>query len=210
MKKESMSPKERWLAVLQRKTPDRIPMDYWGTSEITAKVLKHLGVSSRQEMDAKLHIDSPLTVTPKYNGPALAEGENIWGVITKTVDYGSGTYDECSNHPLADFETVDDIKKNYKFPTADLFDYTVIKSQIKGNEHRPIRGGGSEPFLMYKYLRGDEQAFMDLIINPEIVHYCMEQMYSFCYENTRRIYEAIPGQVLISYVAEDMGSQESL
>lgn len=29
MIRESMTPKERWLAVLRHEKPDRIPMDYW-------------------------------------------------------------------------------------------------------------------------------------------------------------------------------------
>ncbi len=79
-----------------------------------------------------------------------------------------------------------------------------------GKERRPIRGGGSEPFLTYKSLRGQEQAFMDLVLEPEIVHYCLDRLFDFCYESTRRIFEQIPGQVKITYVAEDLGSQESL
>ena len=51
---------------------------------------------------------------------------------------------------------------------------------------------------------------MDLILNPEIVHYCLDQLFDLAYQNTLRIYEAIPGRVLITYVAEDMGSQQSL
>lgn len=210
MPKETMTPKERWLAVLQRKAPDRIPMDYWGTAEITKKVLKHLKVDTVEEMDRILHIDRPLTVSPKYVGPKLSAGTDIWGIQHSEMSYETGCYNECAAHPLEKYETVDEIKANYVFPTADLFDYSTIPNQIEGMEHRPIRGGGSEPFLIYKYLRGDEQAFIDLLENPEIVHYCMEKMYGFCYENTRRIYEAIPNQVLISYIAEDMGSQEGL
>ena len=75
---------------------------------------------------------------------------------------------------------------------------------------RPIQGGGSEPFLTYTLLRGQQQALIDLVDNPELVHFCLDRLFGFCYENTRRIYEQIPGQVLISYVAEDMGSQRSL
>jgi len=71
-------------------------------------------------------------------------------------------------------------------------------------------GGGSEPFLVYKYLRGDEQAFIDLIENPEIVHYCLDRLFGLAYENTQRIYEQIPGKVTITYVAEDLGGQEDL
>ena len=51
---------------------------------------------------------------------------------------------------------------------------------------------------------------MDLVLNPEIVHYCLDRLFDFCYENTRRIYEQIPGKVMITYVAEDLGAQEGL
>jgi len=43
-----------------------------------------------------------------------------------------------------------------------------------------------------------------------MVHYCLEKLYGLAYEATRRTYEAIPGKVDFSYVAEDMGSQENL
>ena len=51
---------------------------------------------------------------------------------------------------------------------------------------------------------------MDLVLNPEMVHYCLDKLFDLAYENTRRIYEQIPGRVEITYVAEDLGSQESL
>jgi len=38
----------------------------------------------------------------------------------------------------------------------------------------------------------------------------MENMYGYCYENTRRIYEQIPGKVDVTSVAEDMGAQDRL
>jgi uroporphyrinogen decarboxylase len=51
---------------------------------------------------------------------------------------------------------------------------------------------------------------MDLVLNPEIVHYCLDQLFELAYQNTVRIYDAIPDKVMITYVAEDMGSQEGL
>ena len=51
---------------------------------------------------------------------------------------------------------------------------------------------------------------MDMVLNPEMVHYCLDKLFDLAYEWTRRVYEQIPGQVLITYVAEDLGSQESL
>jgi uroporphyrinogen decarboxylase len=126
------------------------------------------------------------------------------------MDYGMGVYPECIFHPLAQVATIEEIEANYTWPTADWFDYTGLPEQVRANEQRPIRGGGSEPFLKYAELRGLELAYMDLMDKPELVAYCLDKLFDFAYENTRRIFEAIPGKVLISYVAEDFGSQESL
>jgi len=208
--KESMTPKERWLAVLNREKPDRIPMDYWATGEATGKVMKYLGCSSVDEMFERLHIDRVVGVGPRYIGPPIKPGYDMYGCRYEKVDYGTGVYSECVYHPLAQYNSIEEIERNYTWPTADWFDYSVIPDQIKGKEMYPIRGGGSEPFLTYKNLRGMEQAYMDLILNPDLVHYCLDKLFDFCYENTLRIYEQIPGKVNISYVAEDFGSQEGL
>jgi uroporphyrinogen decarboxylase len=210
MHKETMTPKERWLAVLERRTPDRLPMDYWATPETTRTLMAHLQVDTPFAMYEKLHIDWLVTVGPAYVGPQLSPDVDMYGCRHRTIEYGTGTYSECVEHPLAPYETVEEIEAHYTWPTVDWFDYSVIPAQVEGKDDYPVRGGGSEPFLTYCHLRGLEQAFMDLALNPDIVHYCLDRLFDFAYENTSRIYETIPGRVNVSYVAEDMGSQESL
>lgn len=207
-----MTPKERWLAVLNGEKPDRLPMDYWGTDETTQKMMAYLGCDDEWAMFEHLHIDRPVTVSPDYVGPPLASDTDMYGCRYKTISYsdGAGVYEECVYHPLAGYESIEEIEGNFIWPTADWFDYSAIPSQVVGKERYPIRGGGSEPFLIYKKLRGMEQAYMDLALNPELVHYCLDQLFAFCRENTTRIYEQLPGQVNISYVAEDFGGQETL
>jgi uroporphyrinogen decarboxylase len=51
---------------------------------------------------------------------------------------------------------------------------------------------------------------VDLVENPEIVHYCLGKMFELAYQNTLRIFDAIPGRVTCAYVAEDMGAQTDL
>ena len=103
-----------------------------------------------------------------------------------------------------------EIEDHYRWPSPDWFDYSVLPQQIEGFEDYPIRGGGSEPFLTYKDLRGGEQAMMDLVENPEMVHYCLDKLFDLAYENTRRTFETLPGKINLSYVAEDMGGQDNL
>jgi uroporphyrinogen decarboxylase len=209
MKTETMTPRERWLAVFKRQTPDRVPMDYWATPEATNKLLEHLGCDY-DTMLQRLHIDTPLNVGGRYVGPAPKEGEDIWGLRRTKISYGTGTYDETLNAPLAQYSSVAEIEANYQWPSPDWWDYAHLPAQIKGQEHRAIRGGGSEPFLHYCSLRGIEQAFMDLACEPAIVDYVLDKLFGLAYENTRRIFETIPGQVMFSYIAEDLGSQHGL
>jgi len=207
---ETMTPRERWLAVLERRMPDRVPMDYWATKEANDALMAHLGVSDERELYRRLHIDRPYTVSGRYVGPPVPEGRDVFGIGRRNVDYGTGVYAEVVEHPLAGYASVEEIEENYRWPSPDWWDYSHLPEAIRGWEDYPIRGGGSEPFLIYKALRGQELAFMDLILNPEMVHYCLDKLFELAYQDTLRIYESIPGQVMITYVAEDMGSQEGL
>ena len=51
---------------------------------------------------------------------------------------------------------------------------------------------------------------MDLLLDPEFALYCLDKLFDLAYTETVRIYDQIPGQVTMSYIAEDFGSQVSL
>jgi uroporphyrinogen decarboxylase len=210
MKKETMLPVERWQAVLEGKLPDRVPMDFWSTPEVVSSLLKYTHCTSKSEMLKKLHVDFVVTVLPQYVGPPISKGYDIFGVMHREVDFGSGVYSEPVTNPLAGFDTIEDIEQNYKWPEPDWWDYQKLPEQLKGFESYPVAGGGSEPFLIYKNLRGQELAMMDLVERPEIVHFCLDKLFELAYQNTIRIFEAIPGRVTYTYVAEDMGGQRKL
>ena len=137
-------------------------------------------------------------------------GEDIFGCRYTTVSYGRGIYPECIHHPLAKVESVAEIERGYRWPEHDWWSYEHIPADVAKAGDRPVAGGSCEPFLQYCNLRGMERAFMDLVENPEIVNYCLDKLFEISYESIRRIYEQAPGRVLVTYVAEDMGSQESL
>jgi uroporphyrinogen decarboxylase len=126
------------------------------------------------------------------------------------VNFGSGVYSEPITHPLAGYQTVEEIEANYIWPDPDWWVYSDIEKSLDGLEEYPVAGGGSEPFLIYKNLRGQELAMVDLVEKPELVHYCLEKLFYLAYENTIRIIEQIPGRITYSYVAEDMGGQSHL
>jgi len=210
MPQETMTPKERWQAVMTRQTPDRIPTDYWATAEADTKLRKHLGVETPRELYERLHIDRLIGVGPRYVGPPLAPNEDMFGTQYRDIAYNDGVYREPTTHPLSQFNSVEEIEAEYQWPSVDWFDFSGISEQAAAWPEYPIRGGGSEPFLTYKTLRGMEQAYMDMALQPEIVHYCLDKLFGLARELTIRTYEALPGGIMVSYVAEDMGSQEGL
>jgi uroporphyrinogen decarboxylase len=207
---EKMTPRERWLCVLLRRRPDRLPMDYWATPEVTQSLMSHFGFSDLKDLYKRLHIDVPFKVKPTYIGPEIKEDLDIYGCRFRDISYGVGSYRECISHPLKQFNTVEEIEKNYSWPNTDLYNYSTISEQVANWWDYPIEGGGSEPFLDYKNLRGQEQAFIDLFRHPDIVEYCLDKMFEFSYDNTRKIYREIPREVTYSYIAEDFGSQTGL
>jgi uroporphyrinogen decarboxylase len=172
-----MTPKERWLAVLNRQKPDRLPLDYWATPEATNKLLGHLGCSTVWEMYERLHIDRVVSVQPRYVGPQHSPDYDEFGCRFHNVDYGTGSYRECVSHVLAGYNSVEEIEANYTWPSPDWYDYSEMRKQIVGKEQYPIQGGGSEPFLIYARLRGMEQAYMDLLLQPEITIYCLDKLF---------------------------------
>ena len=119
MRRETMTARERWLSVLRREKPDRVPMDYWATGEATERLMYHLGVPDMGALYARLHIDGVVTVGPTYVGPPTPDGEDIFGCRYRRVEYGSGSYDECVYSPLARFESVEEIEAAYAWPSPD-------------------------------------------------------------------------------------------
>jgi len=107
MPKDSMTPRERWLAVVRREKPDRIPMYYRATEEAHEKLLEHMGCS-RGEMLERLHIDTLCGVGPRYVGPQRPSGEDLYGRRSRIVHYEGGSYSECVHSPLAEFDSVEE------------------------------------------------------------------------------------------------------
>jgi len=210
MNSEAMTPRERWMATLSRQKPDRVPMDYWATPEVDQMLLRHCKCDDIWDAFKQLHIDRPVVVSPAYVGPPRPPGANDFGVIYKKVDYGSGAYDEALFHPLAQFQSIAELEAKYVWPQPDWYDYRCLTSQLVGKEEYPLEGPWSEPFYIYKDLRGMEQSFADLAENPEFAHYCLEKLFDYEYQRILRTFEALPGKVTYILVGEDLGTQDDL
>ncbi len=214
--KDSMTPRERWLATLTHGKPDRIPFDFRATPEATDQILRHCDCADMEQFCHKYHVDYIVDVGPEYVGPELPTNTDVFGIEYTYYQYETGTYREPIYlrgdvpFPFAKYSSPEEIERDYQWPDPDWWDHSAIPDQVKGKDDYVIRASGSEPFATYKDLRGVEQAYLDLVLNPDLVHYCLDKLFELRYQDTLRTYEQIPGKVMWTWVAEDFGSQEGL
>ena len=208
-----MTSKERWRAAVGRKGADKLPVDYWGTPEMTAKLLRELNLPAEDNLWSALGIDRTHHVWAELVDPHREErnGADVWGVRYRTIDYarGAGSYVEAANHPLAGLETAGEVE-SYPWPDPDWWRVENVAGMCRERESWPLFGGSFEPFNLYTGMRGLERAIEDMLENPEFLEAALERIFHIHYEIIRNVLEAANGAVDFVYVAEDMGTQESL
>jgi len=203
-----MTPRQRWLALLDGKPADRIPTDYQATDEVTARLVRELGCADEEALWRRLHIDKRVILEPVWQRPEDVPADaDMWGIRYRKVDYGGGAYDEPVFHPLVEVDSPQQVHA-HRWPSPDEFDYAPIARAVEAADgFRPIHAGVYEPFLLYGYMRGLERAFEDLALRPELADAILGHLFDFHYEHHRRIFEAGAGRIDLTYVAEDLGSQ---
>ena len=216
MRISRLSHRERVSLALEHQETDRIPIAMV-CSGINPPAYRDLTAYLKERRDlsveAYLHplIDIK-TVAPKYIGPRLQEGEDIWGVRREPVTYGRGSYDEIAHYPLGQVTSVDE-PVDYCWPTPDWFDYSSIPDQIDEiNALEPyclmIKGGNI--YETSWYMRGFERSFMDMVTAPQLIHTIMERVTEFYVAHCQRMLEAAHGEIDLVFTADDIGGQQGL
>ena len=204
-----MTPRQRWLALLDGKPADRVPTDYQATEEVTARLLADLGCVDQWALRRKLHIDGRRGIDTAWK-PVRDGGDSeadMWGVRYRSVSYGTGVYEEPVFMPLAEARSTADVHA-HRWPSPEDFDYAAVTRAVEEDDgFYPIHAGQYEPFLLYGYMRGLEQSFEDLMLNPEVADAILGHIFDFYYEHNRRIFEAGQGRIDTTWVAEDLGAQ---
>jgi uroporphyrinogen decarboxylase len=212
-----MTPRERWMALFRGERPDRVPCDYWGTGEITTRLLHDLGCESERALWQKLGIDKCVLLGPRHpkakeTGWHLPSLFSLFGIETRNIEYGDGigVYEEVASSPLAHAETVAEIN-DCPWPNPRDFDYSALRAECaQYHPEYPVLGVSYEPFYLYCRLRGMERALEDIGGNPEFADALMERIFDLFAAIVRNSIEAAGEHFDFVYVAEDLGTQESL
>jgi uroporphyrinogen decarboxylase len=179
-------------------------------------LISELGCRNDRELWQRLGIDKCIHLAPLH--PLAKEDEwhiqsifPIWGVGTRQIAYqgGLGTYTETIHHPLGQAQSPREIEE-YDWPDPDDWDTSTLRARCEQWRDYPIVGMTYEPFYLYCQMRGMEQAFEDLLVNPAIAEAAFERIFDIHAAIVRNTLREAGDLIDLVFVAEDLGTQESL
>ncbi len=137
---------------------------------------------------------------------------SIWHVEVTNISYGEGlgTYEEAVHQPAWRKPKPRRMSSASTGPIPRCLTSTACARKCEAWQGYPILGGCYEPFYLYCRLRGMEQALTDLAVNPAVAEAALERIYYFHESVIRRTLEAAKGLIDFVYVAEDLGTQDTL
>ncbi|HBO45488.1 MAG TPA: hypothetical protein DD670_16460 [Planctomycetaceae bacterium] len=220
-----MDARERVFTALDHKQPDRIPIDCWTTKAVDEKLLRHFGLTDREELLQKFDVDFRYVEGPRYVGPepaVHADGsvEDHWGVPRVLVEVegsegAKSSYREVLDFPLRGAETVENLIDYPKWPDPDWFDYDCVAQQVATAREtgkvvvfmgdRMNRCAQLKPAM---YLRGIDQILCDVAVEPDMAGYLFRRIADFYLEYFRRTLEAAGGGIDIMMMGDDFGTQK--
>jgi uroporphyrinogen decarboxylase len=202
------------LAALAHRQPDRVPFS-WGfgpTPEMSRALARFLAERRLDWARLRAATDDKRAVGPTYHGPDLPEGTDIWGIRRTPAAYCGGSYDEIAHYPLAGARAIPDLDR-HRWPDPDWFDYAGLPALLREADpgrQRALQVRGANPFEVYCWMTGLEEAMVNLVINPDLVRAGLERIVAFELVRLRRVSEAIGAEIDLVLMADDLGGQTGL
>jgi len=230
-----MNSRERVWKALNHQEPDKIPIDmglpissihiesyrvlrnFLGLKLDKINIIDHLMQAVKVEEDIlqRFHVDTRhIFLKPAQPLKLLPDGiyQDEWGI--KTAKPPSSHYFDMIEHPLAN-ATIDDLD-HYPWPDpADPQRIKGVKEEAKRlfetTPYALTLSGFSETFFgLPSWLRGHQQFYMDLILNPEFVEKLLDRLLSYWKQLAEIALELVGEYIQVVRVADDLGMQTGL
>jgi uroporphyrinogen decarboxylase len=208
-----MTSKERVLAAVAHKTPDRNPITFDAEKEVYAALYKHFGTDSKDVLFDRLHCDTWL-IGPKNTAPVRPEADKggktgFWGWRSVTAHYSGGSYEEVSWNPLAGKDELADIDRHI-WPGPANQDCTHIPADIAAHRDRAIIASACwGAYFIASFVRGLENLLIDFAVNQAYA----ERLIGTIAERVLALQENMLANygdgIDIVYMADDYCSQQS-
>ena len=219
-----MTAKERINKILSHQVADRIPWDYWADPAVTDRLLNHFRLKDVEQLLRYFEVDFRYLAGPSYAGQEFKKYEDgsaadLWGVRRKTMTVERGNFKWSYKHviesPLEKAETVQEIDRYRNWPSPNWWDYSNLSVDCDKYQNYGIVNAGDrldrtaqlKPMM---YLRGMEQSYIDLAINPEIAEAIIAHIREYFLEYNRRVFESAKGKLDIFMMGDDFGTQTGM
>ncbi|MGD9495498.1 MAG: uroporphyrinogen decarboxylase family protein [Armatimonadota bacterium] len=206
-----MTSRERVMAAIEHRAPDRVPVDYWAHPPVTERVMAALGAADFETMLVRLGVDlRNVRGAARYIGPPhhyLPDGRecDMWG-----VPLGSrGTYAaKVTGAPLASATTVAEVERHRPFPDPDWWDYAPIADACAAAGEHAVMGGAWSPFFCHAmYVIGMAELLEAMAARPAVAEALLTRIADFYLESCRRHFQAARGGMDIFFMGDDYGGQ---
>ncbi len=209
-----MTPRERVLAVMSHTQPDRVPFS-WGfgpTVEMTATLEHYLAAQGLSWQTLRMAVEDIRYIDLRYTGANLPPRTDMWGIRRREMRYNGGAYDEIDHYPLAGVEDPFALA-TYPWPDPSAYDYEHVREGILATDadrRCATKFVGGNPFEIYCWMTGLEEALVNLLVNPELVKRALDYIADFFIARIERVLEQCADQVDILMYADDLGGQQGL
>ena len=205
-----MDSRERVLASISHRRPDRVPADLWAEPGVWERLKKDLGCATEDEVRERLEIDVRY-LSPRYPADTITGGvrQNMWGERWEKTSTVYGVEWEHTRGVLFDAKGIEDLEA-FPWPTCDQVDYSHVAEDARRAEGHAIFYGNADFFERPGLVRGLENILVDVLINQDMVDYLQERFVSFFIEDFYRTMEAAGRRIDVFWALTDLGTQERL
>lgn len=205
---------ERFFATIERRPVDR-PASWLGmpTSGEITYLCEYFGVKNLDELKATCGDDFYAIEVP-YNSPTCSAiyAAFDWYLDGSNVDTEHRTL--TADGFFADYESVEEaISANFPWPDPEQYiDPKECRRLVDEapNDKAILGMVWAAHFQDFNAAFGMEKAMMNMIMNPELVHYINDKIMDFYMKALRIFLEATKGRLHAILIGDDVGSQLDL
>jgi len=203
-----MTPRERVLAALAHRTPDRTPRDFWAEEPAWNRLLAHLGLGEREEILRLFGIDLRHLNASVPPDREIAPGlfQNLWGERFIRQPTAWGPMREDVPGALSTARSLAELQA-FAWPTNDDFDYVGLTLEVEAHEPFALVYGFADIWQRPALVRGWEAFFVDMVERPQWAHFLCRKFTDFYLEDYARAARATHGRLDLYLLISDLGTQ---
>lgn len=202
-----MNSRERVISAIKHQSTDRVPYDFRAENATLERIYQSVQYGDLNRLLNDLNVDTRYidVIMPKEKNYGTFF-QNFWGerFIYKQTLWGPVREDIPG--ALNEAQCMGDLKK-FDWPTTQIFDYSNINRLCKANNEYALVYGFADIWQRPALVRGMENALMDLILNPDWVHFLARKFTEFYKEDYSKAFKESGERIDIFLVISDLGGQ---